>query len=316
MSYKLVGYHLANNQDGLEIIKGNNRYLNGIIPTWLEVTDNGTLVESGNRLEKEILEKLVNREAISPLVQNYSLNSEVSNRLISDKNAVRKAVENMTNYLEKNTLKSLNLDLEGVKYNNKDKFNKFVEMLVDAFHKKNFKLGLSIPAKTENNRDQTWSGAYQYDFLGQMVDSIMVMAYDYHWPGGTPGPIAPLPWVRDVIDYAIIEIPLEKIYLGIGFYGYDWELGSENKARGLVYSQIKGLQDKYKTVVEWDQETQSPYLKYTDEEEQHEVWFENSQSIIKKLGLVKEFQLAGVAFWRLGQEDPGLWQLIGEVKQN
>lgn len=315
MSFELMGYHLTSSQKGLDTIRANYRYLAGIIPTWLEVKENGYLETKPNKAEIGMLERLMGRKAIRPLIQNYDLSSEVANKLINDTKAMTRAINRMAIYLAENGLKGLNLDLEGIKYTNKDKFNKFILMLAETFHKKDLELDLSIPAKTENNKDKTWSGAYQYDFLGQFADRIMLMAYDYHWVGGTPGPIAPLSWVRDVIDYAIIEIPLEKIYLGIVFYGYDWELNGENKARGLVYSQIKELQNKYKTEVEWDQEAQSPYLKYTIDGKKHEVWFENSQSIRKKLELVKEFQLSGVAFWRLGQEDPEVWQVVNEVKQ-
>ena len=36
--------------------------------------------------------------------------------------------------------------------------------------------------------------------------------------------VAPLPNVRQVVEYALTEIPASKIWLGVPLYGYDWPL--------------------------------------------------------------------------------------------
>jgi spore germination protein YaaH len=43
----------------------------------------------------------------------------------------------------------------------------------------------------------------------------------------------------------------------------------------------------------------------------HEVWIENAASVQARLGLAARYGIAGVAFWRLGQEDPAAWPVIG-----
>ena len=49
------------------------------------------------------------------------------------------------------------------------------------------------------------------------------MGYTY----GPPLPVAPLPNVRQVLEYALTEIPKEKIVLGVPNYGYSWPLPYE-----------------------------------------------------------------------------------------
>src|SRR5690554_5133133 len=316
MSFEVMAYHLAGNHAGLSSIKDNKNCLDGIIPGLLEAKENGELVEKSARDEIERLIGLMGRDLIYPLVQNYGLCSEVSNKLINNQAAISRLHENIVSFLEKYGFLGFNLNLEGIKHTNKKEFNNLIEILAQNISQKGYQLDISIPAKTENNKDHTWSGAYQYDILGMFVDRVMIMAYDYHWPGGPPGPIAPLSWVRDVIDYAIMEMPLEKICLGIGFYGYDWEVNSDKKARGLLYSQIEKIRKEKNLEIEWDQEAQSPYLKYKEGPGEHEIWFENSQSIKKKLQLVREFQLKGIVFWRPGQEDPKVWPLVKRFKQS
>ena len=219
----------------------------------------------------------------------------------------------MVNFLKNNSFDEINIDLEGVNKNNKENFLKFIEKLADKMGVLNYRLGISIPAKTENHVDTGWAGAYDYERLGRLVDKVIIMAYDYHWPGGPAGPIAPLSWVYDVIDYVIMQISNKKIYIGVPFYGYDWIINKENKkAKGLSYHQIMKLKEKYDGTIEWDQESETPYYCYESEDEKHEVWFENINSILKKLDLMNKFQIKGAAFWRLGLEPPELWEELSK----
>ncbi|AZO93235.1 glycosyl hydrolase family 18 protein [Halocella sp. SP3-1] len=310
----VLGYHLLNNKKGLSSIMENSSYLNKILPTWLEIKENGSLLIKDFTGELSLIAGHYNVEEIIPLLQNYQLASKVSNIIIEDDNSTREMLADLIPFLNKYGFQGININMEGVKYSNKEPFTEFIKKVTSKLHEHNIKIGLSIPAKVENNKDSTWSGAYDYHILGEIVDSIIIMAYDYHWPGGPPGPIAPLNWIQDVIDYAIIEIPIEKIFLALGLYGYDWTIDSDKRASGLIYSQVMNIASKYKLQIDWDQESSSPYFLYKENNEAHEVWFENKVSIARKLKLIQEYQLAGVAFWRPGQEDPGIWQLITEVK--
>lgn len=309
------GFHLTNSNIDLDSIKLYHDCLDKIIPTWLEAKVDGNIVIKRTEQETRILHKYFTKENIIPLIQNYELDSDVSNRIVEDEKVSKDLVRNILSFMKSYGYQEVNINLEGVKYENKEKFTTFINIITEKLHNYNYKLGVTIPAKSENNRDSTWSGAYDYKLLGEIVDSVIIMAYDFHWPGGSPGPIAPIDWVKDVIDFAIIEIPLKKLYLAIGLYGYDWVLNYDKNARGVIYNQIENILKKYSIQVEWDQDSQSPYFRYKDEDIEHEVWFENKASISRKIQLAEEYQLAGVACWRLGQEDPKIWQLFKGVKK-
>ena len=60
---------------------------------------------------------------------------------------------------------------------------------------------------------------------------------------------------------------------------------------------------------EWDDAAKVPHFKYGA----HEVWFENADSAKQKLDLVSKYNIAGIAIWRLGQEDPKLWDVISDM---
>ncbi len=306
MSYEVLGFHLGYNKKGLETINNNNGLINKVIPTCLEVKPDGSIQINTDKTIKTYKDK----SGIVPMVQNANMDSNVSNQLIGNQTAINRFIKDIILYLKSEGYNEVCIDIEGVKYKNKIQYTEFIKQVVDSLRQEGYYLSIVIPAKSENNQDSTWSGAYDYSSLGKITNKIIIMAYDFHWPGGPPGPIAPLSWVQDVIDYAIMEIPLGKLYVGLGLYGYDWILNGEQKARGLIYSQVKNIASNYNSKIEWDQESQSPYLRYIENGFEHEVWFENKESIAKKIKLVDEFQLKGVVFWRLGQEDPDVWQLF------
>lgn len=299
-----LAYHLIGSKAGQKSFSKNYLKIERVITDLIEVTKNGSLI-----IKKS---DLAQRKKIFPMVQNQYLSSKVTASFLSSKEYVERAVKKLIDFLINSGYTGLNLDLEGVKKNTKSSYNFFVGRLTEQMKKNNLKLELSLPAKTENHIDTGWAGAYDYNYLGSLSNNIFIMAYDYHWAGGIPGPIAPLNWVYNVIDYVLMEIPPEKVIVGLPGYGYDWIIDSNSdRAKGLSYNGILNLLERENSIPEWDQESKTPYFKYKDSEGiEHEVWFENKASLREKIYLIDEFQVKGAALWRLGLEDSGLWDLI------
>lgn len=115
--------------------------------------------------------------------------------------------------------------------------------------------------------------------------------------------VAPLNAVRRVIEYGLTEIPSEKILMGIPNYGYDWKLPfikGESKAEKITNDDAVARAADYGVPIMFDEQAMSPYYRYTDEDNiEHEVWFENRQSIEAKLSLIDEYQLAGISWWNI-----------------
>ncbi|MGA9290182.1 MAG: glycosyl hydrolase, partial [Anaerobacillus sp.] len=80
-----------------------------------------------------------------------------------------------------------------------------------------------------------------------------------------------------------------------------------------TYDMAMKLKRKYKAEIQFNEERKTPFFKYEDGDgNQHEVWFENQQSIEAKTRLANELGVQGVALWRLGMEDPAIWPMINE----
>ena len=55
-----------------------------------------------------------------------------------------------------------------------------------------------------------------------------------------------------------------------------------------------------------------PYGTYEGDGATYQIWLEDSKSIAEKVKLIKKYKLAGVAEWKLGFENSGIWSVITE----
>ncbi|MDA8336416.1 MAG: glycosyl hydrolase family 18 protein [Peptococcaceae bacterium] len=201
--------------------------------------------------------------------------------------------------------KGVNIDFEGLWPQDRNAFSRFLAGLKAQLAPHGYLLSVSVPAETSDQPNDTWSGAYDYSAIGQSANLVALMTYDEHWSGGDPGPVAALPWVESVLSYATSVIPPNKILMGIAAYGYNW---SPNGTSVVEWNQNGQLAQDGR--IGWNNASDSPYLYYYAGGVEHVVWFENKQSLAMKLQLVKQYGIAGIAFWRLGYENSSFWSEV------
>lgn len=106
-----------------------------------------------------------------------------------------------------------------------------------------------------------------------------------------------------MLDYAVTEIPPEKILMGMPNYGYDWTLPfmRGTPAQSVGFTQAVELAQRYGAEIQYDEQAQTPYFYYTENGTQHVVWFDDPRSISAKLGLIDEYGLAGASWWTVNR---------------
>lgn len=206
------------------------------------------------------------------------------------------------------------IDFEGIEGRDRAQFTQFLQDLKTKLSAQNLTLMIAVPAKTWDDPKNTWSGGYDYEAIGKIVDRVMVMSYDEHWSGGPAGPVSSLPWYKKVAEFVNKTIPKDKVLMGIPIYGYDWtETGS---VKAILPSGVENLVQQYGGQIELDPVSSTPFYRYTDlTGVKHIIWFEDNDSISKKAQVVQQYGFKGVGLWRLGYEKQDLWHVIN-VKGN
>lgn len=196
----------------------------------------------------------------------------------------------------------IGLDYEFLEERDRTQFSALVSDLADALHARGKTLMVSVHPPAEAAGHQLVTG-HDYAALANAADQLRVMAYDLHWTGSHPGPISPVGWAESVVAYARQHAPAEKVILGLGLFGYDW---SAFDVRALTWEEAHGILSHASVQAHLDPLSVAPYFTYTQEEIDHTVWYEDGRSIAAKLDLAQRYGV-GVYFWRLGGEDPGVW---------
>jgi len=130
------------------------------------------------------------------------------------------------------------------------------------------------------------------------------MAYDEHCESTEPGPVASLSWVASVVRFAQTRVPKSKLWLGVGLYGYTWH--RNGRGIGITGQQAQEIAERSGVKILWDDKAKVPFYRTGD----LVVYFEDARSIAHKVELAQRAAWRGVAFWRLGQERPEVWETL------
>jgi hypothetical protein len=194
----------------------------------------------------------------------------------------------------------LQIDFEYVLPGDAGAFHSFLGELKNGLAGKMFTIAL--PARTRTLRDDV----YDYTKIKSLVDRILVMAYDEHWSTSEPGPIASMDWCRDVALYSLEVVGEEKLIMGLPFYGRAW--GHINPSRAYTYSGIERLKGENE-VSEVIRTNGIPHFSY-EIPVSVTVYYEDDFSLSARMEMYRSLGVRAVGFWRLGQENPGVWKLL------
>ncbi|HEY4991936.1 MAG TPA: glycosyl hydrolase family 18 protein [Nakamurella sp.] len=245
---------------------------------------------------------------VIPTVANTTAglwNSATVSKVINDPALRRVHIQSIVSLIESAGFDGIQIDYEELAADDRASFSAFVTDLAEAVHQVAKVLYVTVHVKEDDAGYDARNRSQDYAAIGKAADKVCLMAYDWHWSTGPSGPIAPYDWVQRVLTYSVTQIPADKILLGVGLFGYDW-VGTT--ATSLTWRQVVALAGQYRVDEAWDVGAQSPHFSYTVQGVNHEVWYENSRSAAAKFDLARDYRLGGVELWRLGGEDPAVWE--------
>ncbi len=255
---------------------------------------NPALLERARAARIPLMPAVVNRDFATPSLE----------ALLGSAKARRRLVRELVETGRRLRLRGFVIDFEGLGRNRRRQYSEFLGEARARFHKQGLSLGVAIPPPLGNNRD-----AFDYRAIGRKADLVILMAYDQHARFSRPGPIAAYGWVETALRETLHLVPREKILLGVAFYHRNW---SESEATTGGYPEALALLRKYGAEMRWDADARVPWFSFLNGGVVHTVWLEDARSLAEKVELARRYRLGGVAAWRLGQEDPEVWGVLGK----
>jgi len=230
--------------------------------------------------------------------------------LLANPDARERAAKELQEFATSQHQPGIVVDFEMVPASSQADFQLFIRGLATALHGANLKLMVALPAAD-------WD--YDYKAFATQADALIVMNYDFHYPSSPPGPIAAQDWFIRNIENLLKVVPASKVVMGIANYGYDWPAKSKSVPHPV--GQPVTFQQGIITAVEsesdvvYDPDSFNLHYSYEDENNvAHQVWMLDGVTAYNQLRAAERTGVQGTAVWRLGMEDPSIWDIWDAIR--
>jgi peptidoglycan-N-acetylglucosamine deacetylase len=302
-----IGFFVNWDDSSFNSLKENLSGLDLLVCEWLHLASaDGSLLEDNPAREAQVAAYVRQRRPdlpIMPLVNNCegtTWDAAKVGALSRNPAARARFTEQALAFVQRGHYRGLSLDLEEVPRVAYPGFYRLVEEVGRAFHG----AGLAVSVNVAPD-----DPALDYRRLSQAVDQVILMAYDEHWAGGDAGPIAGLDWFSTVLASRLQDIPRDRIVVAIGNYAYDWGRGREADEKTFEEAVLTARESE--ATIGLDPVALNPGFRYEDETGVHQVWMLDAVSAFDQARVATDAGVAGLALWRLGSEDPSIWQFFG-----
>ncbi|WP_246239525.1 glycosyl hydrolase family 18 protein [Paenibacillus anseongensis] len=302
---------ISKNPDTTKI--GDMPGLQVVSPTWFSISD-------GEGRLKNLADASYVKWAQTRNYQVWALFSngfdpDVTNKALSTYDSRMKIIKQLLGFAQTYKLQGFNIDFENVYLKDKENLVQFVREMTPFMHEQGLAVSIDVTPKSTN---EMWSMFYDRTALAEVVDYMMVMAYDEYWATSPKsGSVSSLPWTESSVKQIlnVDKVPPSKLVLGVPFYTRQW---TEEMKNGKLTATSKTLTMEAAAAIIKDKkltptylpDTGQNYVEYKEGEKLIRIWLEDETSMKARLDLVKKYDLAGVATWRRGFEQSPMWKVI------
>ena len=223
-------------------------------------------------------------------------------------------IRNVIGYVNQYGIDGINIDFELISQEGADDYIEFIRELSIACRANNIILSIDnyVPEYTYyyNRREQ-----------GIVADYVVIMGYDETLPSSeTPGPVASLNFVRKGITDTLNVVDKSKVINGIPFYSRVWCTTPDGTVSAFAcgMSEALGYLTDHGVTPQFLEDIGLNYGSYTSDKDGnfYEVWLQDATAVEEEMKLIREFDLAGVAEWKIGFESgTDIWNTISSYLQ-
>lgn len=282
--------------------------VNVIVPTWFTLSSNDGDYES--LASRSYVDKAHEKGLqVWAMLDNFSkeCSKNVQSEILLSKTATRqKLIADMMEEAENYGFDGFNLDFESLKPEAMPHYVQFIREMSIACRERGLVLSVDNYVPSEYTAD------YNRKEQGIVADYVIIMGYDEHYAGGEKGSTASIEFVEKGITDTLLEVPKEKIINAVPFYTRLWtEEDGKTTSSALGIYKAKEWIDENDVELSWQEDLGQYYGEHKESETATEyIWMEEEKSLGLKMDLIRKYDLAGTAGWKLGLESPEIWDVI------
>lgn len=269
--------------------------------------------------DEELINEAVNFNAVPLMVvtamdYNGNFSGDTAARIMTDPLLSEIATDNIARTLYAKGYGGVDLDFEFIPLSGGSIYADFVNLLRSKIAPS--PVFVALAPKTYAAQPGLLYEAHDYPSIGAAADKVLLMTYEWGYAYGQPQAVAPIGNVSRVLNYALSEIPAQKIMLGYPNYGYDWTLPYRQGTRAVTIGNEEAIAiaQRYGAEIQYSDQSASPYFYYTDENgRSHVVWFEDARSTRAKCELIASNSLYGMGVWNIMRYFAQLWTVLSQL---
>lgn len=328
-----LGWHQVTNSSAnanIANVLSNTKGLNVISPTWFYLKDTnggiGSLASSDyvNYCHQNNIE-------VWALVSNFGakdqgLESPDTTQVLTYSSRRESLINNLISAAIQYKLDGINVDFESLDPSIGDSYIQFIREL--SLKCANNGIVLSV----DNYPPTAYTAFYNRSEQAVFADYVILMGYDEHYAGSEEaGSVSSIGFVNQGVADTLQSVPADQLILGMPFYTRVWSetpVSDDGAAVSTTedtsdsdtlyeldcYSagmkEVQNLISTNGAVPVWSDTDGQYYVEYINGGVTYKIWVEDATSLEEKLKVMQSNQLAGGAFWKLGLEDPAVWDTI------
>jgi cellulose synthase/poly-beta-1,6-N-acetylglucosamine synthase-like glycosyltransferase/peptidoglycan/xylan/chitin deacetylase (PgdA/CDA1 family)/spore germination protein YaaH len=307
---EVIGFFVDWEDTSFTSLKENIEKLDKLMPEWYHLTDGDGTFTQDNPARQELASAFIREHRpklpVCPIVNNFNPKArhwedqKLAQMLVNPDNRER-AIQRLLSIVQTNNFAGVSIDFESVPDESQPDLIIFMKDLYNRFHALGLEVSESVPFDDE---------VYDYKELAKSNDFLILMAYDQHDTNGEPGPPAAQDWYATALHKRFADVPASKYVIAIGNYAYDWD-DRTNAAKEYSYQDAIQTADESKGQITLDPGTLNPNFDYYDDNDAlRHVWFLDAVTAFNQVAEAQKFGPHGYALWRLGAEDPMIWNVF------
>jgi spore germination protein YaaH len=216
----------------------------------------------------------------------------------SSTDSLARAAGEVARRLSAGRYRGMVLDLEGLRSADRDLTTRVARAIIDSARSRGIApIAVAVPA--------TDTAAFPGNAFIPAADYLLVMLYDQHWSTSPPGSIASPTWVRRALARRVAEVGASHVVAALPLYGYRWPISGA--ATAITFGQAQRDIGAAGTVLTRDSTTQ---MLHATKPGAWELWVSDAGLLAALMREVAAQGVGTIALWRLGQEDPLVWDVL------
>ncbi len=301
-----LAFYANGDPDSYASLQQHASQITHVCPEWMTVIDGlGDLqIDSDSRVSKLAATKGI---ALMPLLTNQLGDTwqpeAIENLAHGPPKRQDRFIADVLSVLRNAKAAGVVVDWEQIDPAYKKDLTAFIDKFTDALHDDNKELWLCVQPGQELDY-------IDIDALSDNVDRFVAMLFDETSDTDPPGPLASRSWFEGWLQALLEGSDAKQWIIAIGNYGYDWPIGGKKGEMISFPEAMSRANDAELQSVDVQGPGYSPYFYFQDEDTEHAVWFLDAVTFLNQVRDVRDQKAGGFALYRLGSEDPAIWDAL------